>query len=64
MTDDRSTDAPIPALLPRDWPRYVQRLCDDLQASPAARRAANELIDAWVLAAVDADAASTDVRSS
>lgn len=44
-------DAPIPALLPRDWPAQVQRLCDDLLAVPAAREAANRLVDGWVLAA-------------
>lgn len=48
---DDDGDAPIPALLPRDWPSRVQALCDDLDASPAVREAANRLVDGWVLAA-------------
>lgn len=48
-------DAPIPALLPRDWPRAVDALCDDLAASPAAREAAKRLVDSWVLAATTDD---------
>jgi hypothetical protein len=47
-------DEPIPALLPRDWPAQLLELCDNLEASPAARQAAFAFVDGWVLAAVDA----------
>jgi hypothetical protein len=67
-TDPRDpADRPsISALLPRDWPRQVDRLIDDLGASTAFRAevldAAFALVDSWVLAAVDATAA-TDHRT-
>lgn len=48
-----SADAPIPALLPRDWPRQLAEFLNALQASPAARQAAYAFVDAWVLAAAD-----------
>lgn len=47
-------DPPIPALLPRDWPAQLNELCDNLEASPAARQAAFAFVDGWVLAAADA----------
>lgn len=59
MTEPSTVPVPdrsIPALLPRDWPAVVQRLCDDLEASGEARRVALALVDSWVLAAADAAA--------
>lgn len=53
-TSDTASDAPIPALLPRDWPAQLTELCDNVDASPAARQAAFHLVDGWVLAAADA----------
>lgn len=55
---DASTDVPIPALLPRDWPR---QLADRVGATaferqPLVLRRLTELVDAWVLAATSDDA--------
>jgi len=47
-------DAPIPALLPRDWPRQVDALCELLAAGPGAAELARRLVDTWVSAADDA----------
>lgn len=52
----QTTDAPIPALLPRDWPR---RLADLLLASGLDQNDTDvvlETVDAWVLAATSDDA--------
>lgn len=57
-------DQPIPALLPRDWPRQLDELCDNLDASPAARQAAFAFVDGWVLAAADRTEASEVVSRS
>ena len=46
-------DAPIPALLPRDWPRQLDEFLDAMSASPAVRQAAYAFVDGWVLAAVE-----------
>jgi hypothetical protein len=60
MTDTVNSDAAsdvdesIPALLPRDWPRQLDELFDQLHASPAAREAARAVVDGWVLAASEA----------
>lgn len=54
--DEAVDHPPIPALLPRDWPRQLYELCDNLSAPLTARQAAFALVDQWVLAA---DAAST-----
>jgi hypothetical protein len=50
---------PVPALLPRDWPRQLDELCDDLSAPLTARQAAFALVDRWVLAAADASTPDT-----
>lgn len=48
---DEGIAEPIPALLPRDWPRQLDEFLDALAASEAARQAAYAFVDAWVLAA-------------
>jgi hypothetical protein len=55
IVSSSSDDAPIPALLPRDWPRQVDALCDLLVASPYAADLAKQLVDSWVEAATEAD---------
>lgn len=51
---------PVAALLPRDWPRQVEKLLDLLYAPPVARDWAFALVDSWVQEATDADAREDD----
>jgi hypothetical protein len=56
VLDEAVDHPPIPALLPRDWPRQVAELCERLGASGYAEDEATRLVDGWVLAAADASA--------
>lgn len=55
-TPQTADDAPIPALLPRDWPHQLDEFLDDMSASPAVRQATFAFVDGWVLAATTDDA--------
>lgn len=54
---DASTDAPIPALLPRDWPRQLAEVLGPFGGGLGlVADAVVPLVDAWVLAATPDDA--------
>lgn len=53
---DASTDAPIPALLPRDWPSQLDGLLRASGLDETDAAVVLELVDRWVLAATPDDA--------